>query len=353
MNKKLVALAVSAIAAGAASAQTANVTLYGVVDTYVANIRTTAGKNAAGATVAGGTVNALDAGGLSGSRWGLRGSEALGGGLNAVFTLENGFDSSTGGLGQGGRLFGRQAYVGLTGAFGALTVGRQYAPIFYTGADADVDGYSNFSTITNQFLLAAGGALRNDNAINYKTPNMGGLTANLQWAMGEVAGNTSAGRILGANLAYNNGPINAGIGYVDNKNASGVSAQRTWLVGGSYNAGVANIGGEYHEIKNPITGSKWKGWSLGASVPLGAASLVAQFGQLKNGSAKQTAINLGANYTLSKRTDVYARFANADNNANAGVEAAGYGGQSQAGTAAAPIFGADKRIIAAGIRHRF
>ena len=110
MNKKLVALAVSAIAAGAASAQTANVTLYGVVDTYLANIRSNNG---------GKSVTVLDAGGLSGSRWGLRGSESLGGGLNAVFTLENGFDSSNAGLGQGGRLFGRQAYVGLTGGFGA------------------------------------------------------------------------------------------------------------------------------------------------------------------------------------------------------------------------------------------
>ena len=94
MNKKLVAFAVSAIVAGAASAQTANVTLYGVVDTYVATIRANNG---------GKSVNVLDAGGLSGSRWGLRGSESLGGGLNAVFTLESGFDSTNGGMGQGGR----------------------------------------------------------------------------------------------------------------------------------------------------------------------------------------------------------------------------------------------------------
>jgi len=344
MNKKLVALAVSAIAAGAASAQTANVTLYGVVDTYLANIRSNNG---------GKSVTVLDAGGLSGSRWGLRGSESLGGGLNAVFTLENGFDSSNAGLGQGGRLFGRQAYVGLTGGFGALTVGRQYAPIFYTGADADVDGYSNFSVVTNHFLLRAAGALRNDNAVNYKTPNMGGITANVQWALGEVAGTSSGNRILGANVAYNNGPIDAGIGYVDAKNASGVSTSRTWLVGGAYNAGVAKVGASYHEIKNPVSGLKEKGWQVGANVPLGAFSLTGQVGQLKALDGKNTIFNIGGNYTLSKRTDLYARYVNGNNNAYAAVDLAGVGGATGSAAGGAPAFGQDKSAFAVGIRHRF
>lgn len=344
MNKKLVALAVSAIAAGAASAQTANVTLYGVVDTYLANIRSNNG---------GKSVTVLDAGGLSGSRWGLRGSESLGGGLNAVFTLENGFDSTNAGLGQSGRLFGRQAYVGLTGGFGALTVGRQYAPIFYTGADADVDGYSNFSVVTNHFLLRAAGALRNDNAVNYKTPNMGGITANVQWALGEVAGTSSGSRILGANLAYNNGPINAGIGYVDAKNAAGASNDRTWLVGGSYNFGVANVGASYHEHKFVLTGVKEKGWQVGANVPLGAFSLTGQVGQLKALDGKNTIINFGGNYTLSKRTDVYARYVNGNNNAYAAIDIAGVGGATGSGTGGAAAFGQDKSAFAVGIRHRF
>ncbi|MDR5663928.1 porin, partial [Burkholderia cenocepacia] len=67
---------------------------------------------------------------LSGSRWGLKGAEDLGGGLQAVFTLEGGFRPSDGGLGQGGRLFGRSAYVGLgKKGLGTLTFGRQYEPI--------------------------------------------------------------------------------------------------------------------------------------------------------------------------------------------------------------------------------
>lgn len=352
MNKKLVALAVSAIAAGAASAQTANVTLYGVVDTYLINTRVGGGwsnTTAAATRVAGSSVNAVDAGGLSGSRWGLRGSESLGGGLNAVFTLESGFDSSTGALGQGGLLFGRQAYVGLTGGFGALTVGRQYAPIFYTGADADVDGYSNFSVVTNHMLLqSAGTQLRINNAINYKTPNMGGLTANLQYALGEVAGSSSAGRILGANLAYNNGPINAGIGYADGKGATGASNARSWMVGGTFNAGFATIGADYWQWKNPsVANTTRKSWQIGGTVPLGAFSVLAQVGQLKvDGGAKQSLFNVGANYTLSKRTDTYIRFVNGANNRLSNLDVPGVGGPT-------PSYDADKRSFAVGLRHRF
>lgn len=352
MNKKLVALAVSAIAAGAASAQTANVTLYGVVDTYLINTRVGSGWSTltpARVGVASTSVSALDAGGLSGSRWGLRGAESLGGGLNAVFTLENGFDSSNAALGQGGLLFGRQAYVGLTGGFGALTVGRQYAPIFYTGADSDLDGYSNFSVVTNHMLLqSAGTQLRINNAINYKTPNMGGFTANVQWALGEVAGTTSGGRVFGANLAYNNGPINAGIGYADGKNAAGVSSARSWMLGGSFNAGVASISADYWQWKNPsVANTTRKSMAVGASVPLGAFSVIAQVGQLKvDGGAKQTLFNLGGNYTLSKRTDAYVRFISGSNNSSSNLDVAGVGGP-------APSYDADKRSFAVGLRHRF
>lgn len=360
MNKKLVALAVSAIAAGAASAQTANVTLYGVVDTYLVNVRTGSGKTSAGASVGGGSFTAVDAGGLSGSRWGLRGSEALGGGLNAVFTLENGFDSSNGALGQGGLLFGRQAFVGVTGGFGALTVGRQYAPIFYTGADADVDGYSNFSVVTNHMLLQdATSQLRINNAVNYKTPNMGGLTANLQWALGESTVSTSAGRTLGANLAYNNGPINAGVGYADRKSSTGASAARAVMLGGTFNAGVATIGADYWQWKNPsVANTTRKSWQIGASVPMGALSFVAQVGELKvDGGAKQMMFNLGANYALSKRTDTYFRFVNGSSNALMSMAIPGVGGVAgcSAGTPAAPAvcLDADTRAFAVGLRHRF
>jgi predicted porin len=345
VKKKLIALALSAIAAGGASAQTANVTLFGVVDTYLASVRANNG---------GRSVTQIDAGGLSGSRWGLRGSEALGNGLNVAFTLENGFLSDSGALGQGGRLFGRQAHVGLNGGFGSVTVGRQYTPAFYATYSGDVDEYSNFSIVANQLVLVAGGLLRADNAITYSTPNMGGFTMSAQWAFGEVAGNTSANRIFGANAQYSNGPINAGIGYADNKNASGVSSQRTSVLAASYNFGIAKVGGEYHEIKNLVpTANKWKGWTLGVVAPMGAISLVAEIGQSKNGALKHSEFELGANYSLSKRTDLYVRYLNGNNNASSTFDIAGVGGAVGSGASGALVAGQDKSAIGLGIRHRF
>lgn len=345
MKIKIVALLGGMIAAGAVSAQTANVTLFGVVDSYLVNIRANNG---------GKSLTQMDAGGLSGSRWGLRGSEDLGGGLKANFTLENGFLSDSGALGQGGRLFGRQAHVGLAGGFGSVTVGRQYTPAFYAAYNADVDEYSNFSIVSNHLVLVAGGLLRADNAITYSTPNMGGFTMSAQWAFGEVAGSTSAGRIFGANAQYAGGPINAGLGYADNKNAAGVSSQRTWVAAGSYNFGAAKVGAEYHEIKNLVpVANKWKGWMVGVVVPMGAFSLVAEIGQSKNGSAKHSEFELGANYIISKRTDLYVRYLNANNNAASSFDIAGVGGAVGSGTNGALLPGQDKAGFGLGIRHRF
>lgn len=185
MKKKLLVAALGAIAAGTVSAQTANVTLFGVVDTYLANIRANNG---------GKSVTQMDAGGISGSRWGLRGSEDLGGGMSAAFTLENGFLSDSGALGQGGRLFGRQAHVSLNGGFGSVTLGRQYTPAFYAAYNGDVDEYSNFSIVSNHLVLAGAGMLRADNAVIYLTPNMGGFAMSAQWAFGEVAGTVATAR---------------------------------------------------------------------------------------------------------------------------------------------------------------
>ncbi|MCS6995908.1 MAG: porin [Casimicrobiaceae bacterium] len=349
MRQSVIALAVGAALAGAASAQTANVTLYGLVDTYVANVRTSAGRTAAGgggAPVASASVSVVDAGGLSGSRWGIRGSESLGGGVNAVFTLEGGINSDVGSAAQGGLLFGRQAFVGLSGGFGTLTLGRQYAPAFYVVCAAGADGCGNFSHEANHILLQLGSTtLRIDNSVYFKTANMAGFTAAAMYAFGENPAGTSRNRMIGFNAEYSNGPIYVGAGWGDRKNAAGATAQRTWLLGGSFSAPMAKLSAIYGESKF-VFPQTFKFWQLGANVPFGNVTLVAQYGQGKSGAAKQELINLGATYAMSKRTDLYARFANADNNAFSNINAAGMGGVAQQ-------YGADKRAIAVGIRHRF
>jgi predicted porin len=347
MNKKLVALAVSAIAAGAASAQTANVTLYGIIDTYLASERIGGGGSGATAVAAKSTTM-LNAGGLSGSRWGLRGSESLGGGMNAFFTLENGFASDNGGLGQGGLLFGRRAFVGLNGGFGSIQVGRDYSPNFFVMCNSD-DTYggclTGFSAVANMGGFFAN-TLRQNNQVKYSTPNMGGLTADLAWSLGEVAGSSSASRTIGANVQYKNGPIYAGIGFSDQKNAAASASNKQFIFGATYNFGVAYVGVTYIENKD-TAGNKTKPLIGSVTVPFGAARLGLQLAQSKSGSAKAQSFGLMGEYDLSKRTELYGNYTQCKNK---GLTCAADGNVA---TSTATLNGQSASVIALGVKHKF
>jgi predicted porin len=373
MKKSLIAVAVLGAFAGAASAQS-SVTLYGLIDTYLE-----AGKRGNA------SVTKLSPGGLSGSRWGLRGSEDLGGGLKAVFTLEGGIASDTGQPQQGAvsasncttnavinapipagttlcavtpnvttRLFGRQAYVGLAGGFGELLVGRQYAPIFYTQLDSDIDGLSTFS-VPPALFNNDGNTLRQDNMIKYNTPNLGGFTASLSFTPGEnpstAAGGSSAQRKFGANAKFAVGPVTLVAGYHDDKaNQTSVKSIKAYALGARYKAGMIDVAANYwqHKVDN-VSGPdpKLTTWSIGPAYQMGAVRLVAQYGQLKNdvNNGKEKAWLLGGDYALSKRTDTYVRFAQVKD--TGGATAAGWYGLGDVPTN-------DKnRTIAIGLRHRF
>lgn len=339
MNKKLIALALSAIAAGAASAQTANVTLYGIIDSYVASHRAN-----------GVSTTALNSGGISGSRWGLRGTESLGGGMNAVFVLESGFGVDTGALGQGGLLFGRQAYVGLNGGFGSVTVGRQYSPNFYVACNSD-DSFggclTGWSAVANMGGFFAN-TLRPNNAIIYATPNMGGFTASGMWSLGEAVGSTSANRTFAANMQYKNGPIYAGVGFSDLKNAAATASDKQFIVGGSYNFGVAYVGLTYIENKS-AAGVKTKPLIASVTVPFGAARVGLQLAQNKSGSAKANSFALLGEYDLSKRTELYAIYSGCKNK---GLACTSDGNN---GAAAVAVLAANKSssTFGLGVKHKF
>lgn len=342
MKKSLIAVAVLGAFAGAASAQS-SVTVYGLIDTYLE-----AGKNGNA------SVTKLSAGGLNGPRWGLRGSEDLGGGLKAVFVLESGFASDTGFSAQGGRLFGRQGYAGLAGGFGELLVGRQYAPIFYTQADSDIDGYTTFS-IPAMLGTYDGNTLRQDNMIKYNTPNLSGFTASLSFTPGEnpstAAGGSSAQRKFGANAKFAVGPVTLVAGYHDDKaNQTSVNSIKAYAFGGKYSAGPLAVAANYFQHKTDnVSGAdpKLKGWSLGPSYQMGAVKLLAQYGQVKNDATngKEKAWELGGEYAFSKRTDTYVRFAQVKD--DGGATTANWYGLGDVPTN-------DKnRTIAIGLRHRF
>ncbi|MFM0113220.1 porin [Paraburkholderia nemoris] len=221
MNKQVFALAVStalsavslAIFSLPAFAQT-SVTLYGVLDEGI-NYTNNVGR---------GHVYELASGYAQGSRWGLKGAEELGGGLKAIFELENGFDVSSGRLNQGGRMFGRQAFVGLSSEpYGTLTFGRQYDSVVDYLAQTTANGnwagslfshpYDNDNT-DNSFRL--------DNSVKYTSPSISGFQ-------------------FGGVYSFSND--------------TGFANNRAYSFGGQYTYGGLLVAAAYLQADNPGNGS--------------------------------------------------------------------------------------------------
>jgi predicted porin len=208
-------------AVGVAHAQT-SVTLYGTIDTSITYINHAAGEDNLW------SLGNSSAGNLSGSRWGLKGAEDLGGGLKAIFQLENGFNPSTGRLGQGGRMFGRQAYVGLTAEqYGSLTLGRQYDPLIDLVQGITADNYFGSAFATAGDVDNYDNSFRVNNAVKYTTPSISGLQAEVMYAFGGVAGTTGAEQSWAAAVAYNNGPLALAGGYFYANNSEASLGVRT------------------------------------------------------------------------------------------------------------------------------
>lgn len=319
MKKSLLALAVLGAFAGAASAQT-NVTIYGVFDI---------GLTSARSDTSGGTRIGLDSGNQSGSRLGFKGTEDLGGGLSAVFTLENGYAGDTGNLGQGGRIFGRQAYVGLNGGFGSVKLGRQYMPAFLAVDSIDPFGTGNAGDATGSHFDCRVGLganilcaidVRMSNTINYSI-GVGGVSGQLAYGLGEVAGDNSANRQVGLSLGYANGPINVVLAYHNINNATGDNANKATILGGTYNFGPATVHLALDEQKNEnaagATTRKTRDWLLGVSAPVGAGNIHASYIRGDDRLASNVDSNLAAigyTHSLSKRTNIYTSYGRVNTN---------------------------------------
>ena len=318
MKKTLVAIAALA-AVGAAFAQS-SVTLYGRIDASLGNVKTTTG----GVTVADPGAM-IRSGGHTGSRWGLRGSEDLGGGMKANFQLEQGFNVDDGTASAATRQFHRQAWVGLSGGFGAVTVGRQYDITDNIYGMYDAFGYSGYSPMGYVFNVGCGTGGsgdcvgRQDNAVLYTTPAMGGFGITAMWAPGEDKTRAaSAGNAVGVMANYGNGPLGVGVGWQSNK-AAGGRARTDLNFGASYDLGVAKLFLQLENGKNKATAGTGKdtGYSLGATMPLGSASLIASYAAEKQKIAGREVSDaksfaLMGRYDLSKRTYMYAAYQRAE-----------------------------------------
>jgi len=387
MKKSLIALAVLGAIAGAAQAQS-SVTIYGIVDTGI--VYTSKALTSTGGT---GSKFSVNSGVIQGSRLGFKGVEDLGGGLKALFQLEAGFNNDTGGL-QGDKgtstLFRRKSVVGLGGNFGSVLLGRQTDILDDVSQWTSVQDFGGVTGSVGHNLDRLEGT-RTNNSIRYNTPDLSGFTGSLIYGFGETAGQTSAGQSFGAGGQYANGPLGLFAAYYQSKlgttssdtslingsqvagfsGKSGDTALKTFSIGASYQAGPARLYGNWSRVKQPLATSST---SIGA--PVTGAFSVGSFNNSKadifelgvnyavtaplhllasvqynkltfvdDGSAKGklTQINLGTDYFLSKRTDLYAFVSNlrAKDAINPGVY-----GDSLGNTG-------NQTAVAVGIRHKF
>jgi len=371
MKKSLVALAALA-AVGAASAQS-SVTLYGVVDVNVAYNNTNAAS-----------LTSMGSGGLNGSRWGMRGTEDLGGGLSGIFRLESGFNTDNGTMGQGGRLFGRHATVGLQGGFGSVRLGRTLTPIGVLGDESATLGSKGLDLLSVAGMRAVTTFYRTDNAITFDSANLGGLTFSAQYTLG--LGQTTAAadqertdranRGYGFNVIYKGGPFQAGLGFqnfdpVVTTSAVGVTPvttgrgadERSLLANLGFNFGVAAVKGVFsRDDINTAEDPTFLG--LEASVPLGAFTFSAGVGRVNNYNGTDGAdaklATLQGVYNLSKRTALYTFYTHVDNDGTARANFSGSrvtarttGTGAVASTAFIPSEGGRARALQVGVRHSF
>jgi len=336
MNGKKLAVASLFFSATTVGAQS-NVTLYGLVDVnieYINNIHTAAGD---------GKRVSMQNGYAAGSRWGLRGVEDLGQGLQGLFVLESGFTPDDGKSSSGGRLFGRQAYVGLkSSTLGQITFGRQYTTTYLLTGDFEPMWYVVYSPL---FVLA-GLNFRSDNTVYY-TGTFGGLTASAHYSFGnnaasvnpgpggdgEVPGQARRGSGYGAGVAYFRGPFGATINY-DQYNPSvaigggafSTGTVRKAVAAGSYVLGPVKFMGGYRWGKNNNPNGStalrddyyWIGATYQASSTL---ALTVDYGyqdiktvnSLASTQANPWQLALFAEYSMSKRTSLYLSTAYAKN----------------------------------------
>jgi predicted porin len=325
MQKKLIALAIASLVSAPVFAQS-QVTLYGTFDAGV--------RHQDNADTNGGSNTTMDSSGTYNSnRWGMKGSEDLGNGLKANFTLESGFRSGTGDNDTfSTTIFRRKAIVGLSGSWGKLDLGRNYTSIFYTTGAYDPFHYKYTGIIP---IAGLDGARRN-NTITYTSMNMNGLTLRANHAFGEVAGNSTLGQNNEVGASYGNGPFSMGIAYgVDRIATSPDLDSKQWTIGGAYKVKPFELMVGYDIDKTDVAGGgtndRKVSWIGGRYMMSGNNAVSLAYYHDKRDTAAADGSRklwiLGFVHNLSKRTEFYADIDNSkvDGTLNTGTDSSNTG----------------------------
>ena len=311
------------------------------------------------------------------SRFGLRGTEDLGGGLKAVFNLEAGVSLDTGGSDAAG-FFQRRAVAGLEGRYGTVLLGRDYTPGYYSSLASDVFGYRLFGNLLSYQIpygasvgsnngpsIAApapnlGVTTRASNGIHHLSPTIaGGLRLRAMYASGERSESTAtinrdSGNLYALSAVYTRGQITAQAFYHDITNDAG-NSDKQYGIGGGYSFGKSvKLAGGYYEAR-PDAGAvrKHSGYNLGVSMKVGAGEVLAQavYQELDLDTGNEpsgTSIGVAYLHPMSRRTNLYASYGQMRNNSG------GTFGLRAAGLIVTPdAAGEDPKGFAVGIRHAF
>lgn len=355
-----------------------SLTLYGIIDTGVEYI-----SHAGPASDA--LIRMPSTTGSLPSRWGLRGNEDLGGGAKIVFVLENGFAPSTGALGQGGRLFGRQAWVGLDSPFGTLSFGRQYTTTYIAVLENDIMGPAIYGIASLDAYIANA---RADNSVAYKIKYRG-VTAMATYSFGRDAtgsGNspgegTCAGQVPGsfsqckdwsvmlkydsehfggvASYEEERGGVNAAANFFDGRPPSPLPTSngvisRLYLdayakfAGATISAGWLNRRVEVVGSSSPVITSNM--FFAGARyLPAPAFVLDGEVFRIANAvhDTRATLATVRGTYLLSKRSALYVQCAYLFNGAKSSYSV------SAGGPGSTPAAGVGQAAVMLGLRHMF
>ena len=329
--QKYLAGALAALVSLAAQAQS-SLTVYGVAD---AGLLLERGGD-------GGNVQKIGNGQASSSRLGFKGREDLGGGTVLTFILENGYSIDTGAAKQNGALFGRQALLCLSGAAGSLSIGHQYTP-FYKALNNVGDPFQTGLAGNAQNVFD--GTTRVSNTVEYITPRVAGFSADVQYGLGETAGDSAGNRYLSASGSYEQGALTLVLAHQQKENSVATAHSRNTMLVARYRFGDIT-GHAAHARNRDVAGSESHDTLLGFTAQLGGTNtLMASVIDHRDASAarqhaRQAA--LGVTHGLSRRTDVYAAYGHI-NNRNGAVFRVGTAADSGSGTTGVNL----------GVRHVF
>ncbi|TDN61807.1 porin [Paraburkholderia sp. BL10I2N1] len=367
--KVVVMAAIGAVCAGQAHAQS-SLTLYGILDVFAGyQTAKVGGRNT--------SLAVLGNNGELTSRWGLRGTEDLGGGYRTMFALESGFDPGTGKQQNSYRFFDRQAWVGVGAPWGELRFGRQNSPMFVYSGNMDAFGAATYGSGYNNF---ANWQARVDNDISYISPKLANTQLELHYSVGGQPGTLAGNAVYQAGLQTTQGPVYLALAYLNAANATASVRVQEIMAGGNVDYGLGKIylgffrandvisattgnalsnpAGKYDPTVGPVgnvAGNWHSTWSLSADyrftpfLSAGAGyAFIKDSSSLGNDASQMSAI---VNYDLSKATRLYGVVSRLNNRNTAQFKMAG--ASITTGSFLTPDKGQSETGVQVGIRHLF